>query len=414
MPWLWVCHKCNTRYPLGSTRRCLYDGHHFCGGTTTNPITGRTKRHRACGSEFDYVGWEELGYWREKLQQAASAAAAADPSKPISHHHHTKRNCAAQCIYPSACHWRAKEAKAREQRAMQEQKAREQAAAAKKASFDFLDASCFEQDPLYCPKSGGGERNKAATPQNASEIAVGAASRKKTGNYFKGLVRAAEKGTSSISTLLNPTATPTSSENTQQELPRSLRIVDPTKTHQNNSATNSTTTTAEKTTTDPSSSAPSLAPSTHRRRNARPPPSPPTPTATTSPLLSPSSSSSSSSSPTTSPLPSPISPLTDPTTTTTTTTRHPSLAFSTDETDGAAVVVSPLSPPDWGWLDGASRELGVEIVMGGSAGRRGSAPARGNHYQIEMDIDDDDDKEREESMEEWQKGVDAVERRVSV
>ena len=96
--------------------------------------------------------------------------------------------------------------------------------------------------------------------------------------------------------------------------------------------------------------------------------------------------------------------------------------------DGAAGVVSPLSPPDWGWLDGASKELGLEIMMGGGGGegggrgigggvpfRRGSAPARaGYHYQSdEMDIDDDDD-EREESMEGWQRGVDAVERRVSV
>ena len=26
MPWLWACHKCNSRYPLGATRRCLHDG----------------------------------------------------------------------------------------------------------------------------------------------------------------------------------------------------------------------------------------------------------------------------------------------------------------------------------------------------------------------------------------------------
>lgn len=49
------------------------------------------------------------------------------------------------------------------------------------------------------------------------------------------------------------------------------------------------------------------------------------------------------------------------------------------------------------------------MMGGGVPLRRGSAPARG--YGIEMDIDDD---EREESMEEWQRGVDAMERRVSV
>lgn len=82
-----------------------------------------------------------------------------------------------------------------------------------------------------------------------------------------------------------------------------------------------------------------------------------------------------------------------------------------------------MSPPDWGWLDGASKELGVEIVGedgdgdgngGGMLARRESAPAGGYQMEMEIDEDDDEDKEREESMEEWQRGVDEVERRLSV
>ncbi|KAF2456941.1 hypothetical protein BDY21DRAFT_269818, partial [Lineolata rhizophorae] len=30
LPWLWQCHLCQRMYPLGTTRRCLEDGHYFC------------------------------------------------------------------------------------------------------------------------------------------------------------------------------------------------------------------------------------------------------------------------------------------------------------------------------------------------------------------------------------------------
>ncbi|OCK91714.1 uncharacterized protein K441DRAFT_483120, partial [Cenococcum geophilum 1.58] len=30
LQWLWQCHQCHRKYPLGVTRRCLDDGHFFC------------------------------------------------------------------------------------------------------------------------------------------------------------------------------------------------------------------------------------------------------------------------------------------------------------------------------------------------------------------------------------------------
>lgn len=71
LPWLWTCHSCSTSYPLGATRRCLVDGHRFCAGTTVikrwrnDGPRSKIKKHRACGSEFDYVGWRSWGRWRQ-------------------------------------------------------------------------------------------------------------------------------------------------------------------------------------------------------------------------------------------------------------------------------------------------------------------------------------------------------------
>lgn len=90
MPWIWSCHKCHARYPLGATRRCLHDGHFFCGGTTVDKVTRKVKRHRACASEFDYLGWEDFGNW--KRHQAEH--------RPMDKSH---KNCEHQCDFPSAC-----------------------------------------------------------------------------------------------------------------------------------------------------------------------------------------------------------------------------------------------------------------------------------------------------------------------
>ena len=91
MPWIWSCHKCHTRYLLGATRRCLNDGHYFCGGVTVERFTGRVKKHRACVSEFDYTGWEEFSEWKR---------ATSGPIPRLGSGH-----CEDECKFPSSCHW---------------------------------------------------------------------------------------------------------------------------------------------------------------------------------------------------------------------------------------------------------------------------------------------------------------------
>lgn len=96
MPWIWSCHKCHTRYLLGATRRCLVDGHYFCGGITVDKISGRLKKHRACISEFDYSGWADFGAWRS----ATTGQVVRRDSK----------HCEDECNFPSSCHWKEQQA----------------------------------------------------------------------------------------------------------------------------------------------------------------------------------------------------------------------------------------------------------------------------------------------------------------
>lgn len=96
MPWIWSCHKCHTRYLLGATRRCLQDGHYFCGGSTVNKISGKVKKHRACVSEFDYSGWEDFSAWK----RATTGQITRRGSK----------HCEDECNFPSSCHWKEEHA----------------------------------------------------------------------------------------------------------------------------------------------------------------------------------------------------------------------------------------------------------------------------------------------------------------
>ena len=66
MAWIWICHLCHSRYPLGVTRRCLVDGHYYCSGDTDKPSMRKKKKNKSCSSEFDYVAWKEWGEWRRK------------------------------------------------------------------------------------------------------------------------------------------------------------------------------------------------------------------------------------------------------------------------------------------------------------------------------------------------------------
>ena len=162
MPWVWSCHKCHTQYPLGATRRCLHDGHYFCGGSTVDKVTGRTRKHRACGSEFDYIGWEDYGSWRR------SNSAAQKPTTP------GQKHCEHQCDFPSACHWSKKRSPRTE------------------ANFEFLDPSCLSTKPT--DPSSSGRRTSSSTVSGL----------KKTGGVvLDKLVKAAEKRTMQLTTLLS-------------------------------------------------------------------------------------------------------------------------------------------------------------------------------------------------------------------
>jgi hypothetical protein len=81
LKWLWQCHCCSRIYHLGTTRRCLDDGHYFCAGA---PVTKRdrktglrvTRKSRACASEFDYQGWKTWGSWRRDVDEQRAVAEA--------------------------------------------------------------------------------------------------------------------------------------------------------------------------------------------------------------------------------------------------------------------------------------------------------------------------------------------------
>ena len=115
LQWLWKCHMCNHNYPLGTTRRCLEDGHLFCSGTTVianrrRRAKPRFKRHRACTSEFDYQGWKKWSNWRRGqtgytimhsgLSTPDSGISMSPPRTSRQH-----KDCWHRCDYPSECRW---------------------------------------------------------------------------------------------------------------------------------------------------------------------------------------------------------------------------------------------------------------------------------------------------------------------
>ena len=99
MPWVWTCHLCRSHYPLGATRRCLEDGHYFCAGTSIDRLTGTTKKHKACASEFDYTGWKTYGDWRRRCHEEENPDFV-----------HGSKDCSQHCDHPSECRWTAKRA----------------------------------------------------------------------------------------------------------------------------------------------------------------------------------------------------------------------------------------------------------------------------------------------------------------
>ena len=113
--WIWSCHLCHSTFPLGATRRCLHDGHYFCAGASVNVRTGRVRRHKPCGSVFDYDGWERVGEWRQEeqhLQREATARATVKYTRTTTREvlnlqqQSNTHNCWIDCNYPSECRWR--------------------------------------------------------------------------------------------------------------------------------------------------------------------------------------------------------------------------------------------------------------------------------------------------------------------
>ncbi|MCJ1474122.1 hypothetical protein MMC13_002780 [Lambiella insularis] len=97
--WTWSCHHCHRHYPLAATRRCLNDGHYFCSGATLDKRLGRVKKHAACGSVFDYVGWRDYGEWRRDVRSRKRKRGPKTLSENV-------LGCEGECDFPSECRWR--------------------------------------------------------------------------------------------------------------------------------------------------------------------------------------------------------------------------------------------------------------------------------------------------------------------
>ena len=162
----------------------MTSGHHFCGGHTTDPITGKVRRHQACGSKFDYFGWQELRAFRDRLHPATSPSLSND---------NEVHDCTVSCSYPSACHWKIKEDQA-QAAAAAHKRDEEQAQKSQRGatSFDFLDPSRITKatnDASSTFANGEDEGEMARSLRKAT---------KKTGNYLNRLVNVAERKTSAL------------------------------------------------------------------------------------------------------------------------------------------------------------------------------------------------------------------------
>ena len=164
LPWLWSCHHCHARYPLGATRRCLHDGHYFCGGTTVSALTGKPiKRHKACGSDFDYVGWEDVSRWQRKVY---------DSKLDIAERLKRQISCEHSCAYPSACHHRTKKSSTRKRSGVGKESlstasrtsVNEFVTANKSDLQSFLDPNCLEVEPVARPLETAEKTTLAAFP----------------------------------------------------------------------------------------------------------------------------------------------------------------------------------------------------------------------------------------------------------
>lgn len=110
LTWQWTCHACHTPYALGATRRCLEDGHFFCAGESVVRRRGKTRRrkHKACGSAFDYTGWKRWGRWKRTRRTAShirSGGGRYMEEQGGEKGTVKQKGCWQACDYPSQCRW---------------------------------------------------------------------------------------------------------------------------------------------------------------------------------------------------------------------------------------------------------------------------------------------------------------------
>lgn len=98
---IWRCHLCGARYPLGATRRCLTDGHYYCYGQDTDKNIKRKRRGKSCTSIFDYQGWDDWNEWRRETRDLNFLWGKEDDSPTPGTH----SNCWDNCHFPSACRY---------------------------------------------------------------------------------------------------------------------------------------------------------------------------------------------------------------------------------------------------------------------------------------------------------------------
>ncbi|KAI0441071.1 hypothetical protein F4803DRAFT_439091 [Xylaria telfairii] len=105
--WVWQCHQCHSVYRLGCTRRCLDCSHTYCVVSSKQSSSNRGKKRRRqqgalCGAEFDYIGWEQWGSWKRKVQGYESTG-RCDTAARDSAFMARKHNCWIDCDSPSEC-----------------------------------------------------------------------------------------------------------------------------------------------------------------------------------------------------------------------------------------------------------------------------------------------------------------------
>ncbi|KAL8727302.1 MAG: hypothetical protein Q9166_006133 [cf. Caloplaca sp. 2 TL-2023] len=135
--WIWQCHECHTSYQIGTTRRCLLDGHELCYGQPTKKRSKKGKKKvRTCQSQFDYAGWQAWGAWKR-----------AQINHDGQENENLKRNCLASCDWPSQCRW------SRQKEQVVEQTCLDQALEATSQNLTTPASPTSEEDACEPPKS---------------------------------------------------------------------------------------------------------------------------------------------------------------------------------------------------------------------------------------------------------------------